>query len=91
MREPAMRRSREVPASGSRALETATESVPVPPGDPLELLPLRTRAVLVLRANGMQMTLIAAVLGISRQTAYEHLRRAREILRPVAPISGEPG
>jgi transposase len=46
---------------------------------------------IVLRANGMQMTLIAAVLGISRQTAYEHLRRARETLRPVAPISGEPG
>jgi hypothetical protein len=52
-----MRRSREVPASGGRALETATESVPVPSGDPLELLPARTRAVLVLRANGMQMTL----------------------------------
>ena len=68
-----MRRSREMPASGSRALETATESVRVASGNPLELLPLRTRAVLVLRANGMQMTIVAAVLGISRQTAYEHL------------------
>jgi DNA-binding NarL/FixJ family response regulator len=86
-----MRRSREVPASGGRALETATESVPVPSGDPLELLPARTRAVLVLRANGMQMTIIAAVLGISRQTAYEHLRRARKILSPVAPTRGESG
>ena len=89
--QSAMRRSREIPASGSRALETATESVSVPSGDPLELLPLRTRAVIVLRANGMQMTIIAAVLGISRQTAYEHLRRARETLTPRAPISGESG
>jgi DNA-binding NarL/FixJ family response regulator len=86
-----MRRSREVPASGSRALETATESVSVPSGNPLELLPLRTRAVLVLRANGMPMTTIAVVLGISRQTAYHHLRQARETLTPRAPINSEPG
>jgi hypothetical protein len=86
-----MRRSREIPASGSRALESATESVSVPSGNPLELLPLRTRAVVVLRASRMPMFLVAAVLGISRQTPYEHLRRAREILSPVAPISGESG
>jgi len=47
--------------------------------------------VIVLRANGMAMTTIAAVLGISRQTAYHHLRKARETLRPVAPINGESG
>jgi DNA-directed RNA polymerase specialized sigma24 family protein len=80
-----------VPASGGRALETATESVSVFSGDPLELLPLRTRAVIVLRANSMPMTTIAAVLGISRQTAYHHLRQGRATLRPVAPISGESG
>jgi DNA-binding CsgD family transcriptional regulator len=43
----------------------------------------------IVRANGMPMTTIAAVLGISRQTAYEHLRRAREILAPVASINGK--
>jgi DNA-binding CsgD family transcriptional regulator len=47
--------------------------------------------VIVLRANGMPMTTIAAVLWISRQTAYDHLRRARATLTPVAPISEEPG
>jgi DNA-binding CsgD family transcriptional regulator len=39
----------------------------------------------------MPMFLVAAVLGISRQTAYEHLRRARKILSPVAPTRGESG
>jgi DNA-binding CsgD family transcriptional regulator len=47
--------------------------------------------VLVLRANGMPMTTIAVVLGISRQTAYHHLRQARETLTPRAPINSEPG
>jgi DNA-binding CsgD family transcriptional regulator len=47
--------------------------------------------VIVLRANGMPMTTIAAVLGISRQTAYHHLRKARATLTPLAPISVEPG
>jgi uncharacterized paraquat-inducible protein A len=66
-------------------VETATESLPVPSGDPLELLPLRTRAVIVLRASRMPMFLIAAVLGISRQVAYDHLHRARAVLAPLAP------
>ena len=65
-------------------------SEPAPSGNPL-LLPARTRAVLVFRANGMPMTTVAAVLGISRQTAYHHLREARQTLMPLAPLSLESG
>jgi uncharacterized paraquat-inducible protein A len=71
----------------SDLVERATEPVTAlaASGNPLELLPVRTRAVIVLRASQMPMFLVAAVLGISRQVAYDHLRRAKAMLAPIAP------
>ena len=53
-------------------------------GNPLDLLSPRSLIVFGMRSSGRGMAEIARALCISRETAYQHLHRARAILSRVA-------
>jgi len=68
-------------------VDTLTESMAsqTASGNPLEILPPRERAVLVLLGSGLDATTVAKLLSISRETLYQDRRRAWRALTPVVP------
>ena len=68
-------------------VDTLTESMTsqTASGNPLEILPPRERAVLVLLGSGLDATTVAKLLHVSRETLYQDRRRAWRALAPVIP------
>lgn len=67
---------------GQGWLLRASDPLPAFSANPLELLPVRQRLVFLGKAFRAPMAHVAAVLGISRETAYQDLRAATNTLTP---------
>ena len=64
---------------------TESTAALAPSGNPLEILPPRERAVLVLLGSGLDATTVAKLLQVSRETLYQDRRRSL-----AGPEAGDP-
>ena len=70
---------------------TESPTADVPSGNPLDLLPLRQFVVFVVRAHQRQLTDLAELFGLSRETLHVDLRTAmRTLSQHGAPTSDPP-